>query len=497
MGKIIRDIGKAEKENFELIITGGGIYGIMLLLEASRRNIKTLLLEKNDFGGATTLNHLKTVHGGLRYLQSLDLVRFRESVNERKWFVKYFPEYVSPMSCLMPIYGNGLKRNSVMRGALMLNDIFSFNRNIGITENKKLPGGKILSNKKTAKMFEGVDTKGLKGSALWFDANIEEFQRLIMSVLRKSVDLGSVPLNYVEVKELKTENNKVKSVKCVDVESGKEITFSGDVVINAGGPWSREISTKFDKDFPELFKKNLMLWNILFDRKALSDCAMGLTPKRGHGHTYFFHPWKGRLLVGTGEIVVEDIKNDVKVPEEEIDKFIDDMNSAIPGINLKKKEILKIYAGILPATKSGKLSKKPATIDHSATGGPEGLYSISGVKFTTSRLVAEKTIKKIFPDKKPAGYESIFNGKEDTENITFEYDEIVNEKSINKLKKIVEDESVLHLSDLVLRRTSLGENPKRALDSIDKLKTLFKKEIAWWEKEKTETEKLLKVEAGS
>ena len=497
MGKILRDIKKTEKEKFELIIAGGGIYGIMLLLEASRRNIKTLLLEKNDFGGATTLNNLKTVHGGLRYLQSLDLVRFKESVNERKWFIKHFPEYVSPMSCIMPLYGNGLKRNSVMQGALMLNDIFSFNRNMGITEDKKLPGGKILSRKRTSELFEGVDTKGLKGAAFWYDANVEEFQRLIMKILRKSVDLGATPLNYIEVKKLLIENNKVKGLKCMDTETGEEIEFSGEVVINAAGPWSRELSEKLDKDFPELFKKNLMLWNILFDRKAPSDCAMGLTPKRGHGHTYFFHPWKGRLLVGTGEIVVDDIKNNVKVPGKEIDKFIDDMNSAIPGIDLKKKDILKIYAGILPAAESGKLSKRPATIDHSANGGPVGLYSISGVKFTTSRLVADKTIKKIFPDKKPSGYDSIFNGMEDVEDITFEYDENISEKSIEKLKKIVEDESVIHLSDLVLRRTRLGENPKRALGSVDKLKTLFKKDTAWWKKEKTETEKLLKAEAGS
>ena len=269
MGKIIRDIGKNEKENFELIITGGGIYGIMLLLEASRRKIKTLLLEKNDFGGATTLNHLKTVHGGLRYLQSLDLPRFRESVSERKWFLKYFPRYVSPMSCIMPLYGNGLKRNSIMRGALMLNDLFSFTRNNGIHASKKLPGGKILSAEKTAELFEDVDKKGLTGSALWYDANIEEFQRLIMTILRKSVDLGSVPLNYIEVKEVKTENNKVTGVKCLDTKTGKEVDFSGKIVINAGGPWSRNLSENFDKDFPELFKKNLMLWNILFDKEAL------------------------------------------------------------------------------------------------------------------------------------------------------------------------------------------------------------------------------------
>ncbi len=496
MGKIIRDIDKAEKEKFELIITGGGIYGIMLLLEASRRNIKTLLLEKSDFGGATTLNHLKTVHGGLRYLQSLDLPRFKESVSERKWFIKNFPQYVNPMSCVMPLYGNGLKRNSVMRGALMLNDMFSFTRNRGIQDSKKLPGGKVLSAKKTELLFKDVDTRGLKGSALWYDANIEEFQRLNMTILRKCVDMGSVALNYIKVKELISENNKVKGVKCVDSESGKTVSFSADIVINSGGPWSREISKKFDKDKPELFRKNLMLWNILFDREALSGSALGLTPNRGRGHTYFLHPWKNRLLVGTGEIVVGDIKDDVKVPEKEIDNFISEMNSAIPGINLNRKDILKIYAGILPATDSGKLSKRPVTIDHSANGGPEGLFSISGVKFTTSRLVAEKTINKIFPGNSPKKYSGIFGNTGDVPQLTFGYDQAVDKKDLELLKKIVDEESVIHLSDLVLRRTSLGENPERAMGSLEKLEPLFKGSKEWWEGEVKDTETLLNSEHG-
>jgi len=495
MGKIIRDIDKAEREKFELIIAGGGIYGIMLLLEASRRNIKTLLIEKGDFGGSTTLNHLKTVHGGLRYLQSLDLPRFRESVSERKWFIKHFPEYVHPMSCIMPLYGNGLKRNSVMRGALLLNDLFSFNRNSGIPAGKKLPSGRILSPGKTAEIFKEVDRTGLKGSAMWFDANIEEFQRLIMKILKKCTGMGGTALNYIKAEELITEGGRVAGVAGIDTETGKKAVFSADTVINASGPWSRELSSGFDKDFPELFRKNLMLWNILFDRKALSSSALGLTPARGRGHTYFFHPWKGRLLIGTGEMVVDDIKDNPTVPESGIDKFITDINAAVPGIGLTKKDILKIYAGLLPGTESGKLSKRPSLIDHSASGGPGGLFSMSGVKFTTSRLVAEKMIRQVFPGRKASGYRSIFDKHE--EDVTFGYDEMITGDSMKKLKEVVEGESVLHLSDLVLRRTSLGENPKRALKAIEQLRPLFNPDSGWWKREKTETEALLKTGQGS
>jgi len=138
----VRKTDNLETKNFELIIIGGGIYGIMIALESARRGISTLLLEKRDFGAHTTLNHLKTVHGGLRYLQSADIIRFTESVKERRWFLKYLGEYVKPMPCVMPLYGDGLYKNSVFRAALLLNDFLSLFRNRGLSADKKIKNGK-------------------------------------------------------------------------------------------------------------------------------------------------------------------------------------------------------------------------------------------------------------------------------------------------------------------------------------------------------------------
>ena len=80
MNKIIRDLNSSKKKSYDLIIVGGGIYGVMLAFEASRRGLKSLLLERSDFGGATTFNSLRILHGGFRYLQTMDIHRFRESV---------------------------------------------------------------------------------------------------------------------------------------------------------------------------------------------------------------------------------------------------------------------------------------------------------------------------------------------------------------------------------------------------------------------------------
>ncbi|MCP5047226.1 MAG: FAD-dependent oxidoreductase, partial [bacterium] len=301
MTALVRDLEAGSANNVDLIIIGGGIYGVMLSLEAVRRNLKPLMLEKNDFCSATSLNHLRTLHGGLRYLQTLDLPRFKESVGERKWFLKYFPQYASPMPCLMPLYGNGLHRNSVLSAALLVNDILSFNRNKGVRKDRYLPKGKVISAERTRELFPDVDGAGLKGSALWYDAGVHEFQRLTMEAVKLAAASGAKFLNYVEAGELLKEKNRVTGVRATDRETGNQFQFHAPVVINAAGPWCRDIAARFDKDHPSLFQKRLLLWNVLFKKQAFSDYALGLTPGKGKGHSYFFHPWKNRLLVGTGE----------------------------------------------------------------------------------------------------------------------------------------------------------------------------------------------------
>ncbi|MCK4836895.1 MAG: FAD-dependent oxidoreductase, partial [Candidatus Aminicenantes bacterium] len=157
MSTISRDVKHHSHKNYDLIIIGGGIYGIMLLLEATRRNYRSLLVEEKDFGGQTSLNHLRTVHGGLRYLQTLDLKRFMESTKERKWFFQNFPVQLKPMPCLMPLYKRGLKRRSILRIALLINDLLAINRNRGILPQKKLSRSRTINAEAVKKIFPRVN----------------------------------------------------------------------------------------------------------------------------------------------------------------------------------------------------------------------------------------------------------------------------------------------------------------------------------------------------
>jgi len=164
--------------------------------------------------------------------------------------------------------------------------------------------------------------------------------------------------------------------------------------------------------------------------------------------------------------------------ENSIKTFIDELNFSIKNLNLNLSDVLQIFPGLLPAKEEGsdKLAVREVIINHAETGGPKGFFSVSGVKFTTARLVAEKTIKRLFnvdlgnlsrDGRKPLSEQELGIFKNNwipTENNGWE----------DTIKNIINDESVVHLDDLMIRRTSLGDNPKLALKYSEKYCGLFK-----------------------
>ena len=202
MNKNTRNPEFVQKQSYDLIVIGGGVYGIMAALVASQRNLKTLLLERDDFGSATSFNSLRIIHGGIRYLQNLDFLKFFESVSDRKWFFQNFPDLVEPIACLMPLYGKGVFRPSIFKAALLLNDILSFKRNEKVSKNSKLLNGKVIKAEEVKKIFPEVDSTGLKGGAIWYDGSMLDSQRVLIEALKWACSLGTTALNYIDVKRI-------------------------------------------------------------------------------------------------------------------------------------------------------------------------------------------------------------------------------------------------------------------------------------------------------
>ena len=453
---IRRDPRKTASTEFDVIIIGGGIYGITLALEAGRRGKKSLLLEKGDFGEYTSFNSLKIIHGGLRYLQSLDLHRFRESVKERSWFLRHFPDQVTPMPCLMPLYGKGMKRPTIFRLALLINHLLAPDRNKDLRKDHLLPMGGIVSASESQKLFPLVEMEGLQGSALWYDAQMPDSQLLVMQLLKSACDIGTTPLNYCQVESILTSNGTVNGVIARDRETGETHTFHASTIINSAGPWAGQLIKGLGGDAETIYRPSLA-WNVLFNRPSLSSHALAVQAKRQGSRALFVTPWKGKIFAGCGHEPWFN-KPDRPMPSKaQLLHFIDEMNEAIPGINLGLDDVGRVFCGLLPTIESGSniLTKREVLINHQQAGGPQGLFSIGGIKFTTARLVAEKIWGLI--EKNGTGISS-----PRPLPISHKTDNSTPDNSFDTIQTFIQqDETIVHLDDLVLRRSTLWEEGEK------------------------------------
>src|SRR2546422_4879748 len=94
---MLRDVDHLTARTFDVLVVGGGIYGLTIAYDASQRGLSVALIEADDFGSGASFNHLRTIHGGLRYLQSLHLARARESVRERRALAPVGPHPGPPL----------------------------------------------------------------------------------------------------------------------------------------------------------------------------------------------------------------------------------------------------------------------------------------------------------------------------------------------------------------------------------------------------------------
>jgi len=365
------------------------------------------------------------------------------------------------MPCLMPLYGRGLKRPAVFRIALLLNHLLSPGRNEGLDADHKLPIGGIVSVADTQKIFPLVNTKGLQGSALWYDACMPDSQLLVMELLQTACDLGATPLNYCEVQSLNTSTNgtTIEGVCALDRESSNTYEFRAPIVINSSGPWCRSVIDGIGNDYEELFRPSLA-WNISFNRPALSDHALAVQADTPGSRALFVTPWKGRIFAGCGHEPWLKGPDRPMPTKEQIKYFIGELNDAIPGIDLNMGDVHRVFAGLLPTVQNGSnvLTKREVIIDHGSGHGPRGLYSVGGIKFTTARLVAEKIwgmISNNNPDIVPPDtampvcrtdiYPQNSATKEDMQEV------------FNR------DKTIVHLDDLILRRSSIWEKGPDAI----------------------------------
>jgi glycerol-3-phosphate dehydrogenase len=403
-----RDIEKLTNTEFDLLVVGGGIYGATLAWDATLRGLKVALIEKGDFASGTSANSLKIIHGGLRYLQHADFIRMRESITERRILLKIAPHLVFPLPCVMPTFGHAVKGPEVMRVGLMMNDVFSADRNRGLDNDHKLPNGKIWSKKKLLETIPRVNRKDVNGGALWYDAHMRNSERLLLSFVHSAVEKGATAANYVKADQLIIKNGTVVGVEATDQITKKSIQIHAKLTISTLGPWINNLLDFRGEKKKIQFSTAI---NLVLKKQLTKDVAFAAPTKAEFkdkdalinkgSRMLFFVPWRGRTIAGTAHQPFYGDAENYRVSEKEIKDFLAEVNSALPDEKLTRDDISYVYAGLLPMaavdeeTGDVTIEKHFKIIDHKQEDSLDGLLSVLTVKYTTARGVSEAAVDKV------------------------------------------------------------------------------------------------------
>src|SRR5256714_10655000 len=157
---MIRDVDRLTGRTFDVLVVGGGIYGLTIAYDAAQRGLSVALVERDDFGSGASFNHLRTIHGGVRYLQTLDLARARESVRERRTIARIAPHTVRPLSFAVPLYRSLVRGKLAMHAGFLLDRFVSAGRNRGVPASHRLPAGRVVSRGTAIQRYPGLRRQG-------------------------------------------------------------------------------------------------------------------------------------------------------------------------------------------------------------------------------------------------------------------------------------------------------------------------------------------------
>jgi len=367
---------------WDLIIIGGGITGAGVLRQAVQAGLKTLLVEAHDFGSGTSSRSSKLVHGGLRYLRTAQLKLTLESVREREYLLKQGRGLVNQLSFLyarldgdhMPgwMFGLGLCAYDLMARQWQ---------------------HRSYDNYDMRELCPPLTSPELRGGYRYFDAQTDD-ARLVLRLIRESVKLGGLALNYARVEKLLlTQEGTVRGVALRDTsgETDKTVEVKAKVVINATGVWVDELRNELGRParMRPLRGSHLIIQQ---ERLPLSRAVTFLHPQ--DGRPVFALPWEGVILFGTTDLDHQDnLVTDPHISAGEVEYLLGGLQAVFPGQELDYPDITATFAGLRPVVNTGKSDPSRESREY-AVWDENGLITVAGGKLTTFRLMARDTLKK-------------------------------------------------------------------------------------------------------
>ena len=387
-------IASLAKDEFDVLVIGGGINGVGIALDAASRGLTVALVESADFASGTSSKSSKLIHGGLRYLEQYDFRLVREALHERELMVSTLsPHLVKPVSFLYPLQEKLKERTYVGAGMALYDALRGFKR--------ALPWHKHLTQKRIREIAPSLRLDVVTGGYQYFDAQVDD-ARHTMSIARTAAKYGAVITTRTTCNELIMSGKKVVGAHVTDNETGASIKVSAKSTIMAAGVWTDPLYEKFGVK-PGYAVRMSKGAHIVVPGNAIKS-ETGVIIKTDVS-VLFIIPWGDKWIVGTTDTDYDESREEPLATSEDVTYIINQANRVLEP-KLRRDQVIGVFAGLRPLVSTDpdspttKLSR-----EHVVDSPAPGFVSIAGGKYTTYRVMAEDAVnesinhlRKIVPD---------------------------------------------------------------------------------------------------
>ncbi|HKV53666.1 MAG TPA: glycerol-3-phosphate dehydrogenase/oxidase [Candidatus Binataceae bacterium] len=377
-----RNLVRLGSEVFDLAIIGGGITGAAVARDAAMRGLKTALVDKGDFGGATSSRSSKLIHGGLRYLPHGQLRLVYHALRERERLRHVTaPHLVHPIEFLFPFYRGRHPSSFAVSAGLVLYDFFAH-----------LPRGerhRRLDRDEVQVREPALKPDGLKGGASYLDAWTDDARITLENVL-DAADHGAAVANYVEITGFSNVGTRIGAILARDRETSKSFEIRAGAFVNAAGAWSDDLRRMDDPGCSPSLRLTKGVHLVVAASRLPLKNSLVLTDDAGR--VVFAMPRDGYVLIGTTDTDFDGDRENAAPEPEDIDYLLSVVAEFSRESRLEHRDVEAWFAGLRALAISGKGRPSSVSREEVILAAGSGLITVAGGKLTTHREIAEHVV---------------------------------------------------------------------------------------------------------
>ena len=367
----------------QVIVVGGGVVGAGVALDAATRGLSVGLVEARDFGSGTSSRSSKLIHGGLRYLEQMNFGLVREALTERSLLLQRIaPHLVRPVSFLFPFTHHAWERAYVGTGVSMY-DLLAVSRG----QVRGLPVHRQLSKSRALRLAPALRRSALTGGLLYWDAQVDD-ARFVVDLIRTAAGYGAQVASRTQVTGFLREGERVTGVRVRDLESGAELEFRAQQVVNATGVWTDEIQAMAGGRGSINVRASKGV-HLVVPRDRIQS-ATGII-LRTPVSVLFVIPWGRHWIIGTTDTAWSLSKAHPAASRADIDYVLGQVNRVL-AVPLTRDDVEGVYAGLRPLLAGESDTTSKLSREHTVAHPVPGLVMIAGGKYTTYRVMARDAV---------------------------------------------------------------------------------------------------------